>query len=157
LEVVLQGLHQHAKHFPVVPNAAPLDSANFQRTRGQRTAKLASLISRVLLSHRSQFIHKASTLKDMVTDLRDEFCRALDDLSSGLFYRTDSLWNALDQCHFDLTTCLRETNILFKSFLLVLPEEQLPAFEADLKLPRSVAPQPKLVFRHGRFAAVPGK
>ena len=157
LEAVLGGLHRHAKLFPVVPNAAPLDPTNFRGPRGQRTAKLTGLLSRVLLSQRSQFIHKASTLKEMVIDLRDEFCRAVDDLVSGIFYRTDSFWATLDQCHFDLNTCLREALVLLKSFLLVLPEEQMPSFQSGLKLSSTGSAEPALAFRHRRFAAVPGK
>ncbi|GAC1638175.1 MAG: hypothetical protein NVS9B14_18550 [Candidatus Acidiferrum sp.] len=156
LEAVLNGLHDHAKHFPIVPNAAPLDPDNFRGSRSQRTAKYTGLLNRVLLSQRSQFIHKASTLREMVLDLRDEFCRAVDDLVSGIFYRTEALWAALDQCHFDLNTCLRETMVLLKSFFVVLPEEQLAAFESSLRLP-AIKAEPKLAFRHRRFAAVPGK
>ncbi len=157
LEMVLGGLQRHAKVLPVVPNAAPLDPTNFRGSRGQRTAKLTGLLNKVLLSQRSQFIHKASTLKEMVIDLRDEFCRAIDDLVSGIFYRTDGFWAALDQCHFDLNTCLREALVLLKSFLLVLPDEQLPSFQSGLKLSSAVSAQPSLALRHRRFAAVPGK
>ena len=157
LERVLGGLHRHARHYPVVPNAVPLDPENFRGTRGQRTAKFTSLLNRVLLSQRSQFIHKASTLKEMVIALCAEFCRAIDDLASGIFYRTESFWAALDQCHFDLNTCLRETMILLKSFLLVVPDEQLTSFEGGLNLSGSSPAKPALTFRHRRFAAVPGK
>lgn len=157
LEMVLSGLYRHAKHFPVVPNAAPLDAANFRGARGQRTAKLTAFLNRVLLSHRSQFIHKASTLREMVIDLRNEFCSVIDDLVSGIFYRTESLWASLDQCHFDLNTCLRETIILLKSFLIVLPESQLNTFESGLKFPHSISLDARRAFRHRRFAAVPGK
>ena len=157
LGLVLGGLHRHAKLFPVVPNAAPLDPANFHGVRSQRTAKFTGLLNRVLLSQRSQFIHKASTLKELVLDLRDQFCKAVDDLLSGIFYRTEALWATLDQCHFDLNTCFREALVLFKSFLLVLPDEHLSSFESGLQLSISVSAEPALAIRHRRFAAVPGK
>lgn len=156
LEMVLAGLHRHTKLFPLVPNAAPLDAANFHGAKSQRTAKFTGLLNKVLLSQRSQFIHKAATLKELVIDLRDEFCRAVDDLVSGIFYRTETFWAALDQCHFDLNTCLREALVLLKSFLMALPDEQISSFESGLKLPVS-GTERGLAFRHRRFAAVPGK
>jgi hypothetical protein len=39
----------------------------------------------------------------------------------------------LDAVHYDLNTCLRETAVLYKSFLHALPEPQLASFEATLK------------------------
>lgn len=157
LEAVLAGLHGHAKHYGVVPNAAPLDPGNFRGSRGQRTAKINGFLNRVLLSQRSQFIHKASTLKEMVATLRDDFRDAANELASGVHHRTEAFWDALDRCHFDLNTCLRETMILLKSFLIVVPEDQLPSFEASLKIASVRTPTPSFAFRHRRFAAVPGK
>jgi hypothetical protein len=157
LDHVLGGLHRHAKHFGLVPNAAPLDPANFRGAREQRTARLTGFLNRVLLSQRSQFIHKAATLQEMVRNLKGEFCKAADDLVNGLRIKHEVLWGTLDQGHFDLNTCLRETIILLKSFLVVLPEDQLVSFESALELP-SRRPEPsRITFRHGRFAALPGK
>lgn len=157
LETVLAGLYRHAKHFSVVPNAAPLDPGNFRGSRGQRAAKINGFLNRVLLSQRSQFIHKTSTLKEMVATLRDDFCNAVDELASGIHHRTDAFWEALDRCHFDLNTCLREAIVLLKSFLVVLPEDQLCSFEASLKIASARTTKPSFAFRHRRFAAVPGK
>ncbi|HWZ97687.1 MAG TPA: hypothetical protein VN025_08000 [Candidatus Dormibacteraeota bacterium] len=157
LELVLSGLHCHAKHFGVVPNAAPLDASNFRGGREQRTARITGFLNRVLLSQRSQFIHKSATLREMVGDLRTEFCEAVDDLINGHYVRSETIWEALDNGHFDLNTCLRETMVLLKSFLVVLPEDQLASFESQLKLPSVRTAPPNFAFRHRRFAAVPGK
>jgi len=157
LQLVLKGLHRHAKHFGLVPNAAPLDFDNFRGARGQRTARLTAFLSRVLLSQRSRFIHKAATLREMVDDLERDFCENAEDLVNGFYSGDDAPWEALDQEHFDLNTCLRETIVLLKSFLLVLPEDQLASFESELQLPRTRTVQSGLPFRHRRFAAVPGK
>lgn len=157
LEVLLDRLHRHVKHSAVVPNVAPIDPANFQGSRQQRTVRLTGLLNRVLLSQRSQFIHKAATLKDMVFELQEEFCTIVDSMAAGIVHHAASLWDSLVQCHFDLNTCLQETVVLLKSFLLALPDEQLPAFEALLNLPAPRATTGKFSFRHRRFAAVPGK
>lgn len=157
LETLLTNLHQHAKHFGLVPNAAPLDPENFRGPRGQRTAKITSFLNRVLLSQRSRFIHKAATLRDLVSDLNDEFSKAADDLTSGEHLENDAFWDTLDKDHFDLNTCLREAMVLLKSFLVVLPDEQVTAFETAVSVRFRETAQPTPAFRHRRFAAVPGK
>jgi len=157
LEMLLATLHRHAKHFGLVPNAAPLDPENFRGSRGQRTARITGFLNRVLLSQRSQFIHKAATLRDLVGNLNDEFCKAADELISGGHFDNERFWNTLDQSQFDLNTCLREAIVLLKSFLVVMPDEQLQTFETAVTFRSARTPQPALAFRHGRFAAVPGK
>lgn len=157
LELVLKELHRHAKHFGIVPNAAPLDPGNFRGTREQRIARITSFLNRVLLSQRSQFIHKAATLQDMVSELKAEFCKAVDDLVCDLNVRNEAEWDTLDQGHFDLNTCLRETMVLLKSFLVVLPEDQLAVFESELKLPSVRTTPHSFAFRPRRFVTVPGK
>jgi hypothetical protein len=157
METVLSGLHRHAKHLGLVPSAAPLDAENFRGSRGQRTARITGFVNKVLLSRRSQFIHKAATLEEMVAELKDEFCKTVDDLVSGLFVDTGGLWECLDHYQFDLNTCLRETIILLKSFLVALPEDQLATFESTLQLASVRTPPRTFTFRHRRFAAVPGK
>lgn len=156
LRLVLHCLHGHAKHFGLVPNAAPLDPENFHGTRGQRTARLTGFLNRVL-SQRSRFIYKASTLQEMVEDLNKDFCETVEDLVNGIHLRNEDHWQALDAGHYDLNTCLRESIILLKCFLVVLPEDQLASFESELQLSRTRTVQSGLSFRHRRLATVPGK
>ena len=157
LEMLLSTLHRHAKHFGLVPNAAPLDPENFRGPRGQRIARITGFLNRVLLSQRSQFIHKAATLRDLVNDLNGEFSKAANDLTSGEYLENDAFWDTLDKGHFDLNTCLREAIVLLKSFLVVLPDEQVTAFETAVNLRLEGTPPPTPAFRDRRFVAVPGK
>jgi len=157
LEMLLSNLHRHAKHFGLVPNAAPLDPENFRGPRSQRTAKITGFLNRVLLSQRSRFIHKAATLRDLVNDLNCEFSTAADELTSGEHLERDAFWDTLEKGHFDLNTCLREAIVLLKSFLVVLPDEQVTAFETAVNFRLEETPLPTLAFRHRRFVAVPGK
>lgn len=133
LEGLLWALGEHAKHYGIVPNAAPLDPANFQGARVQRTARMSGLLNRVLLSQRAQFLHKISTLGEMVVDLDREFCAAANELASGTSVSPGNEWQAIDSAHYDLNTCLRETIVLLKSFLHVLPEDQLGAFQKTVR------------------------
>jgi len=69
-------------------------------------------------------------------------------------------WLALDACHFDLNTCLRETLVLVKSFLVVLPEEQLDIFDFTIRglcRARPVHHSGVPVIHARRIAAIAGK
>lgn len=132
LEGLLHTLGEHAKHFGIVPNIAPLDAANFRGFQEQRTARMSDLLSLVLLTQRSQFLHKIDTLEDMVFSIRRNFHEIASDLGSGVSAESSSDWRAVDDAHFDLNTCLREAIVLLKSFLVVLPDEQLAVFQKSI-------------------------
>jgi hypothetical protein len=126
---LLRSLSEHAKHYGTIPNAAPLDPDNFQGHRGQRSARMSSLLNHVLLSQRLQFLHKVSTLEEMVEDLGNDFRHAADDLAEGVSFDPGKMWAEVDAHHYDLNTCLRETIVVFKSFLIALPESQLGSYQ----------------------------
>lgn len=159
LTALLRGLAGHAKHYGTVPNAAPLDPANFQGSKEQRTARMSDLLSRVLLTKRSQFLHKIGALEEMVGDLGKDFRFAAENLSSGLSTNPEADWRVVDSAHYDLNTCLREAIILLKSFLLVLPADQLIAFQNSVCAQAhgsNTATGDRLI-RHRRMAAVGGQ
>ena len=158
---LLRALSEHAKHYGTIPNAAPLDPANFQGQRGQRSARMSSLLNRVLLSHRLQFLHKVSTLEEMVDDLGKDFRNAADDLAQGISLNPKKIWAELDAGHYDLNTCLRESIVVFKSFLIALPDGQVGAFE-DTVLQQSGPREaglasPQRMIRHRRMTAIAGE
>lgn len=130
---LLRALGQHAKHYGTIPNAAPLKPSNFQSARGQRTARMNDLLSRVLLTQRSQFLHKITTLQEMVEDLAEDFRSAAEEVGLGLSVHPQTDWRAVDVAHYDLNTCLREALILLKSFLVAVPESQLGAFQKTVR------------------------
>ena len=132
LEGLLQTLGQHSKHFGIVPNIAPLAAANFRGAQEQRTARMSDLLSLVLLTQRSQFLHKIDTLQEMVFSIRRHFHEVASDLGSGISAEPSEDWRAVDDAHFDLNTCLREAIVLLKSFLVVLPDDQLTMFQKSI-------------------------
>ena len=155
----LRALHDHAKHYGTVPNAAPLDPENYQGPRGQRSARISGLLDRVLFSHRLQFLHKVSTLEEMVEDLDHDFRTTAGDLAEGLCPDPERGWLEVDAGHYDLNTCLRETIVLFKSFLVVLPVAQLGDFEKTVQ-DQSQFPNAEIAMpmpRHGRIRAFAGE
>jgi hypothetical protein len=158
---LLRALSQHARHYGTTPNAAPLGPANFRGLRSQRSARMSGLLNRVLLSHRLQFLHKVSTLTEIVEDVGVDFRQAADGLAAGLYIDPGPLWNEADAGHYDLNTCLRETIVLLKSFLIALPEGQLEAFQNSarehLVAPSAEAPALQPVIRDGRMGAIAGE
>src|SRR5467141_4048925 len=129
---LLRALSEHAKHYGTIPNAAPLDPANFQGQKCQKSARLSSLLSHVLLSHRLQFLHKVNILVEMVDDLGEDYCLCAADLYDEVSLDPGKVWQLVDADHYDLNTCLREAIVLLKSFLLVLPADQLDAFQQPI-------------------------
>ncbi len=152
----LRALHEHAKHYGTVPNAAPLDPENYQGSKGQRSARMSGLLDRVLFSHRLQFLHKVSTMEEMVEDLDRDFRSVADDLAMGLYADPERGWHEVDAGHYDLNTCLRETIVLFKSFLVVLPAAQLGDFEKTIH-DQSESRSDLVTPRHGRMDAFAGQ
>ena len=130
---LLRALAEHAKHYGTIPNAAPLDAANFQGARAQRSARMSTLLNHVLFSQRLQFLHKVSTLEEMVEDLAKGFRHAADDLAVRNSSHPKKMWAEVDADHCDLNTCLREATVVFKSFLIALPESQLVALQNAIR------------------------
>jgi hypothetical protein len=140
VECLLRTLGEHAKHFGVVPNTVPLQPDNFRGPREQHTAQMNEILSHVLLTQRSQFLHKVDALQEMVLGIRKQFCDAASDLASGASLEPSSDWRTLDDAHFDLNSCLREAIVVFKSFLVILPVEQLSSFQKSVDTQISSTP-----------------
>jgi hypothetical protein len=125
---LLRAMQDHSRHFGTTPHLAPLDPQNFQNLRSQRVARINVLFSKVLFTRKSQFLYKITTIADLVGDLKSSFESAAERLCEGQYIRPERDWEMLDAVHYDLNTCLRETTVLFKSFLHALPDLQVDAF-----------------------------
>jgi hypothetical protein len=132
LSCLLNTMLEHAKHFGTTPNILALDPDNFQHARSQRAARLSDLFSKVLLTRKSQFVHTMTALSGLVSELDLSFETTIEELRGDQSLSPEQDWELLDCVHYDLNTCLRQTVVLFKSFLHALPEEQLSEFEASL-------------------------
>lgn len=159
LQLLLRAMLSHAKHFHIIPSINPLDPENFQHPKSRRAASFNNLCSRIVLSQRSQFLHKLSTLLDIVEDLEKIFGEAASDLKDSV--QPEREWALLDSSHYDINTCLRESIVLLKCFFQALPAEQLPEFTAALqKQPSSSLSGvllPKRHLAHRRMALLKGQ
>ena len=158
---VLRALAGHAKHYGTVPNAAPLDAGNFLGAKVRRTARMSDLLSQVLLTQRSQFLHKIGTLEEMVSDLRRDFRFAVENLTAGSSAKPAAEWQVIDAAHYDLNTCLRETIVLLKSFFVVLENDQVVAFQHTVRAEGQASEPPRSLgdrrMRTRRMASVSGE
>lgn len=133
LSAVLRALGEHAKHHGTIPNTISLHPSNFHGAKEQRTARMSDLLSKVLLTRRHQFLHKVNTLAEMTGDIGKDFQLAVDNLSTGASVHPDADWQVMDNAHYDINTCLREAIVLLKSFVRILPEEQVSAFQKTVR------------------------
>lgn len=115
-----------------LPAVEPLKANFFRGDRAQSAASWNSILHWLSFRGRSRFFHKLRILSDTVQELELEFQETAGDISKGLDTRPGNSWETLDYIHYDFSTCLRETEVLLKSFLRSLPEEQLLALARDL-------------------------
>ena len=118
-----------------LPVVEPLQSEFFRSDTGQSAASWNAILHHVIFGNRSRFFHKLRILSETIERLEGEFDGAADDLSKGLSIRPRECWEQLDVLHYDFNTCLREAEVMFKSFLRALPAEQLPALASALDSP----------------------
>jgi len=127
LSSILRALVDHAERYGTASNVLPLDPDNFKGSQSQRTARLSMILSNALLTKRSQFLHKVYMLEEMTRDLAKDFRVAAEDLAGSVSMDATADWLVVDAAHYDLNTCLRESIVVLKSFLVALPDEQLGA------------------------------
>ena len=140
---MLCSLDEHAKHYGIVPSMAPLDAENFRGLHGQRSARMSSLLS-CHIAFSAHPVPQQDYLPQThrgTGELRFPRCRPRIVFAPA--QNRDRLWKALDQDHYDLNTCLRESMVLLKCFLRVLPDDQLLSFQktvASQTVPRRPVP-----------------
>jgi hypothetical protein len=158
---VLRALAEHAKHYGTVPATKPLDAENFLGAKEQRVAHMSDLLSKVLLTRRSQFLHKINALEEMVSDLGRDFRIAVENLTIGGSARPGTEWQIIDAAHYDLNTCLRETIVLLKSFFVILENDQVIAFQRVVRAQIQASEPPRSFgdrfMRSRRMASVSGE
>jgi hypothetical protein len=140
---------RHARNFPTVE---PLHTEYFRGSTGQWAASWSGFVHYVLLGDRSRFLHKVRSLSNMVERLQSEFELASEDISNG-YSATLAHWHILECLHYDFNTCLREAEVVLKSFLRTAPADKIGAF-ADVLEVEPASPRVEETLLRPRFSRV---
>jgi hypothetical protein len=130
-----------AQRISRLPAVEPLKMEFFRGSTAQTAASWNGIVHHVLFGDRSRFFHKLRILADTMRRLDGEFGNAASEVCAGLSITASASLGALDSLHYDFSTCLRETEVVLKSFLRALPDDDLAAFSADLEAPANVRKQ----------------
>ena len=125
-------LSGRGRHISNVPNVAPLNADNFRGETAQTAASWNEFLHRVLFASRSRYFQKLRILSETLQNVAHEYHDAAEDVAAGVSVKPGDSWDKLECLHYDFTTCLREAEVLVKSFLRVLPGEQIGAFASEL-------------------------
>jgi hypothetical protein len=134
-------ISDRGRHIGNIPQVLPLNSEFFRGHTAQSAASWNEFLHRVLFADRSRFLQKLRILSETLENLVAEFHAKADELSAAQSIHPNETWESLESHHYDFNTCLREAEVLLKSFLRALPNEQVTAFAGDL----DVAPSPEKV------------
>jgi hypothetical protein len=133
-------LQYRGKSVAELPAVKPLNPNFFRGNTAQSAASWNEIIHHVLFRSRSRFFHKLRILSEMLQELEHEFRESASDIARGMDTQPVASWLKLDDLHYDFNTCLRETEVMMKSFLRFLPAEQLPGLARDLDAVASATP-----------------
>ncbi len=146
-------LSMRGRRIRELPVVEPLNAKFFRGNTGQSAASWNGILHHVLFNGRSRYFHKLRILSDTVERLDNEFHDAAVDISKGLTVQPGHCWERLDCLHYDFNTCLRETEVVLKSFLRILPAEQLSSLSSELDAPS----EPKRVRVKPRLTRAPAE
>jgi hypothetical protein len=137
-----RNVSDRGRHLGNVPRVRPLKANFFRGETARAAASWNDFLHHVLFAERSRFLQKLRILSETLESLIHEYDAAAEEVFAGLSVRPGTSWDALECLHYDFTTCLREAEVLLKSFLRALPDEQLTAFAAEFSAPQSDARLP---------------
>lgn len=140
LDRFLQTLEDHAQHFGTLPSVESLDPTYFLGSTARRAASMNSALSSVLFNQRKRFLHKLKTLGEITSNAAMEFRATVTDIMEGSASSSAEYWELLGTLQFDLTTSMAEATVVFKSFLVAMPKNQVATLRDRLKASLSAPP-----------------
>lgn len=129
-------LIRRGRRLDEIPSVEPMRTEFFRGQAAKSAASRNGFLHRVLFGERSRFTHKLRILSETLAEIEGQFTNLSDELSRGVSVRAGA-WRTLDCLHYDFNTCLRESEVVLKSFLRVLPSDQLEFFAAEMETPFS--------------------
>ena len=128
-----ESLASRGRYIRQIPRVEPLNADFFRGNTAQTAATWNGILHYVIFGERQRFVHKLRILSSTVERLEREFDKAARDISACA--PATDCWAILDGLHYDFNTCLREAEVVFKSFLRALPAEQLAALAGEIDSP----------------------
>jgi hypothetical protein len=128
----LRVLDDYGRKSRKYPQVAPLNADFFRGATAQRIAAMEEVMHRLMPTRRARFTHKLEALGQAVQELSKEYRAAAEEIAAGASTDPAKHWEALELLQYDLNTCLRETIVILKSFLLTLSSGQFEAFQERL-------------------------
>jgi hypothetical protein len=120
---LLSGCHvieDEARHLADVPAVEPLDPADFRSASILWPVTFSRIFQQVAFGARNRFFYKVRTVERIVESLAADFSESLGDLRDTTPPSALESWDALERIHNDLNVCLRESEVVLKSFLRAL-------------------------------------
>jgi hypothetical protein len=148
-----QSISAYGRGIQDIPQVFPLNTEYFKGQTAQSAASWNELLHHVLFADRSRFFQKLRILSETLEKLVAEFHAEALELSDALSIHPNDSWEVLASHHYDFNTCMRETEIVLKSFLRTLPSDQISAFSSEL----NVTPSPEKLnkLRSNRARSIP--
>lgn len=125
-------LQNRGKSVAELPEVKPLNSGFFRGNTAQSAASWNGIVHHVMFRGRPRFFRKLRILGEILQELEHEFRESAGDVAKGMDTQPITSWLNLDNLHYDINTCLRETEVIFKSFLLAMPSDQVPELTREL-------------------------
>lgn len=136
-------MEKEVRHFADLPTVQPLQQSNFRLAESQKAASWNSLMHKVLFAARNQYFYKLRALSALIEYLAGEFQENVDAInrSGGQTRGTSQAWSRLEPLHHDLNICLRESEVVLKSFLRALPAPMVSGVRTRLESPVETPPR----------------
>lgn len=131
----LRALSSHARKYGTCSRVEPLNPGFFRGATGHRLASWNSLLHGVLPAERFRFSRKLGALSTTIEEVAKEFDCSATAIVEGTSTQPGVCWSELDTLHYDLNTCLRESVVVLKSFLHVLPAVEMESLRTVLMAP----------------------
>jgi hypothetical protein len=138
-----QAISNRGRHISHVPQVLPLNTDFFKGQTAQSAASWSEFLHRVLFADRSRFLQKLRILSETLENVAGVFHSEAEELSAGQSVHPNESWKTVESHHYDFNTCLREAEVLLKSFLRALPVDQVSAFAGEM----DVTPSPERIKR----------
>ena len=144
LVTALSAVEDEARGLQSAMAVAPLSPEFFRGEKAVRAAWWNTFVHVPLLTPRLRLYYKLWAMRKTAQGLHADFRWAANEIIEGTSIDPLTSWALIEELHFDLTTLLRETTVLLKSFLLALSSDGFASFQRRLAQHAALRSKPDL-------------